>query len=157
MRTVRVDGYIVSDAERRISKSGKEYLYFRIGNNEFNDEKGEDGKPKRYWFTITSFNQRHFSMAQHLIKGKPIIVEGDWSDRIYQNNEGNCEISRDVMANAIYFCKGSENNDNAPKKDFETPVTQTAVAAPKPTTAELKVPQTTSQQNNDDDIDDLPF
>ena len=96
-------------------------------------------------------------MAQHLIKGKPIIVEGDWSDRIYQNNEGNCEISRDIMANAIYFCKGSENNDNAPKKDFETPVTQTAVAAPKPTTAELKVPQTTSQQNNDDDIDDLPF
>ena len=72
MRTVRVDGYIVSDAERRISKSGKEYLYFRIGNNEFNDEKGEDGKPKRYWFTITSFNQRHFSMAQHQSLSKEI-------------------------------------------------------------------------------------
>ena len=103
MRTLQVTGHIVADAEKKLSKSGKEYLTFRIANNEFNDEKGQDGRQKPYWISVTSLNQRHFSMAQYLTKGKPVIVVGDYSDRIYQNREGNCEISRDILANAIYF------------------------------------------------------
>ena len=44
MRKITLTGHIVADAERKISKGGKEYLSFRIANNEFNDEKGADGK-----------------------------------------------------------------------------------------------------------------
>jgi single-strand DNA-binding protein len=159
MRTLQVTGHIVADAERKISKSGKEYLSFRIANNEFNDEKGDDGKQKPYWIGVTSLNQRHFSMAQYLTKGKPIIVEGDYSDRIYQNKEGNCDISRDIIANAIYFLptSNSENTTATPnttKIDNSNPKVQTQMEASKPTTAEIKVPTQTS--TNDDD-DDLPF
>jgi single-strand DNA-binding protein len=155
----------VADAERKISKTGKEYLSFRIANNEFNDEKGQDGKQKPYWIGVTSLNQRHFSMAQYLTKGKPIIVEGDYSDRIYQNKDGNCEISRDILANAIYFLPGSgENGNNAATTNAAQPTTATAAAptvqtkmeAPKPTTQELKVPTETAEVN-DDNEDDLPF
>lgn len=160
MRKLEVTGHIVADAERKISKSGKEYLSFRIANNEFNDEKGADGKQKPYWIGVTSLNQRHFSMAQYLTKGKPIIVEGDYSDRIYQNKEGNCEISRDILANAIYFLPGSgENGTNsaatAGQPATAAPKAQTKMETPKPTTEELKIPTTATTE--DDDDDELPF
>lgn len=162
MRKLEVTGHIVADAERKISKSGKEYLSFRIANNEFNDEKGQDGKSKPYWIGVTSLNQRHFSMAQYLTKGKPIIVEGDYSDRIYQNKEGNCEISRDILANAIYFLPGSGENSNAAQQTNKAttttagPTVQTTMETPKPTTADIKVPTQTTV-SNDDDEDALPF
>ena len=158
MRTLQVTGHIVADAEKKLSKSGKEYLTFRIANNEFNDDKGQDGKQKPYWISVTSLNQRHFSMTQYLTKGQPVLVVGDYSDRIYQNREGNCEISRDILANAIYFLPGSGDNGNGSStpKTTETPSVQTKMEAPKPTTAEIKVPPVTSAVNNSDD-DDLPF
>ena len=144
MRQIELTGHLVADAERKISKTGKEYLSFRIGSNEFND-KDDQGNQRTYWFNVTTFNQRHFGIAQYLTKGKPIIVVGDYSDRLYQNREGNCEIARDIMANAIYFNSdgNGNNNDNGKQTKATTqssPVTQTTMAT-KPTTADIKVPE----------------
>lgn len=160
MRTIEVTGYVVANAERKISKSGKEYLTFRIGSSEFND-KDENGNSKTYWFNVTTFDQRRFGMAQYLTKGKSVIVTGDYNDRIYQNKEGNCDIARDIMANAIYFnSNGSDNNtNNNQNKATQTasPVTQTTMATSKPTTQDIKVPPTAPVVDNNDDDDDLPF
>ena len=111
MIQINLTGRLAADAERKISKTGKEYLSFRIGSNKFND-KDEQGNQKTYWFNVTTFNQRHFGIAQYLTKGKPIIVVGDYSDRLYQNREGNCDIARDIMANAIYFNSDGNGNNN---------------------------------------------
>lgn len=155
MRTIELIGRIVADAERKLSKGGKEYLSFRLANSEFNDEKGPDGKPKTCWFSVTSFN--HMAMTQYLTKGKPVFVRGKYSDRVYQNREGNCEIARDIVATEIDFVDFGEKN-NAPTKEgvvTGTPTVQTKMEAPKPTTEEIKVP--TNQPVTDDDTDDLPF
>lgn len=160
MRQIELTGHLVADAERKISKTGKEYLSFRIGSNEFND-KDDQGNQRTYWFNVTTFNQRHFGIAQYLTKGKPIIVVGDYSDRLYQNREGNCEIARDIMANAIYFNSdgNGNNNDNGKQTKATTqasPVTQTTMAT-KPTTADIKVPEAPVVSTSNDDEDDLPF
>ena len=160
MRKIELTGRLAADAERKISKTGKEFLSFRVGNNEFND-KDEQGNQKTYWFNVITFNQRHFGMAQYLTKGKPIIVEGDYTDRIYQNRDGNCEISRDIIANAIYFNSDGNGNNNANGKQTKattqaSPVTQTTMAS-KPTTAEIKVPEAPVVSTSNDDEDDLPF
>ena len=157
MRVLQVTGHVVADAERKISKGGKEYLSFRIANNEFNDEKGDDGKQKPYWIGVTSFNTRDFSKAQYLTKGKSICVVGDYSHRIYQNKEGNCDISDDLIATAIYFLSGNGDGTATPKSETQNnaaPTVQTKMETPKPTTAEIKVP---SQTPVSDDDDDLPF
>ena len=157
MRKIELTGRLAADAERKISKTGKEFLSFRVGNNEFND-KDEQGNQKTYWFNVTTFNQRHFGMAQYLTKGKSIIVEGDYSDRLYQNKEGNCEIARDIMANAIYFnSDGNSNNSNQTKTATQaSPVTQTTMDS-KPTTADVKIPEAPVASTSNDDEDDLPF
>ena len=152
MRTMRFDGRIVADAERKISKSGKEYVTFRVANN----EKDRDGNEETYWYRIISWN--HIGLSSYLTKGKYIIIEGDYRDNVYQSREGKCEIGRDVLANAIYFVKtgdGNSNNATQNKPTTASPVTQTKMEQPKPTTAELKVPTMQPVNNNDDD--DLPF
>lgn len=150
-------GYVVANAEKKLSKNGKEYITFRIGNNEYADN-DEQGNKKTYWVNVTSFNDRFFSMVQYLTKGKPVIITGDYSDRIYQNREGNCEIARDLRANSIYFNSVGER-DNTQQNTGQTPQaapqTQVKMEAPKPTTAELKIP--TAPAVNDDEDDDLPF
>jgi len=154
MRTIEVIGRIAADAERRVSKNGREYLSFRMANNEYNDEKGPDGKQKAYWFSITSFN--HIPMTQYLTKGKPVFVRGNYSDRVYQNREGNCEIGRDIIATEISFIDfNSEKAQTTQPHSVPSPTTQTKMEAPKPkpTTSELKVPQATTVE----DDDDLPF
>ena len=159
MKKIELTGRLAADVERKISKTGKEFLYFRVGNNEFND-KDEQGNQKTYWFNVTTFNQRHFGMAQYLTKGKSIIVDGDYSDRIYQTKDGNCEISRDIIANAIYFnSDGNSNNTktNQTKTTIQaSPSTQTTMST-KPTTADVKVPEAPVVSSNNDDDDDLPF
>lgn len=168
MRVCDLTGRLAADAERRVSKNGKEYLYFRMANNEYNDEKGPDGKPKTYWFSVTSFN--HLHMTQYLTKGKPIHVRGSLSLRLYQTKEGKCEIACDIVATEIHFETTSTDKTQAPQSAtsvsvtgqttpstqtrMEVPSTPTISESPKPTTAELKVP---SELPMDSDDDDLPF
>ena len=156
MRVLNLTGYVVADAERKLSKNGKEFLTFRIVNNEFNDEKDSEGKQKPFWARVVSFNPRHFGLKPYLLKGKPVIVNGDYSVSLYQNKEGNCEISNDITANAIYFNAvggDGQTKNNGEATTVESPVTQTKMEEPKPTTAELKVPTAAAT----DDDDDLPF
>lgn len=170
MRILEVTGYVVADAERKISKNGKEYMTFRIGSNEFND-KDENGKQRTYWISVTTTNQRLFGMSQYLTKGKSVIVIGDYSDRIYQNRQGNCDISREIFANGIYF-NSTNKEDNNNREQSRNPMTQTSMQSSanpmtqtsmqpsiKPSTADLKVPQQvqTTTENKEDEEDDLPF
>lgn len=162
MRKMQLTARIVADAERKLTKTGSEYLSFRVASNEFNDEKDESGKPKTYWLNVTSYNQHHFNLAKYLTKGKPVMIDGDYSDRIYQNKSGECEIGRDIRATGIYFLPGSEDNGGTSqgtrKADAEeSPSVQTKMvdkaSVKKPTTNEVKVPV----QNPVADDDDLPF
>lgn len=155
MRTIELIGRIAADAERKISKNGKEFISFRMANNEYNDEKGPDGKQKAYWFSVTSFN--HIPMAQYLTKGKPVFVRGNYSDRVYQNREGNCEIGRDIVATEISFVDFGGDRTQTNTTTQTAPTTQTKMEAPKPTTAELKVPTQQAAPTTNDDDDDLPF
>ena len=159
MRKIELTGRLAADAERKISKTGQEFLSFRVANNEFTD-KTEQGTQKTYWFNVSMFNQHYFGMAQYLTKGKSIIVDGNYSDRLYQNKDGNCEIARDIIANAIYFNSdgNSSNNTNGKQTKATTqasPVTQTTMAS-KPTTADIKVPEAPVVSTSNDE-DDLPF
>ena len=159
MRKIELTGRLAADAERKISKTGQEFLSFRVANNEFTD-KTEQGTQKTYWFNVSMFNQHYFGMAQYLTKGKSIIVDGNYSDRLYQNKDGNCEIARDIIANAIYFNSDGNGNNNTNGKQTKattqaSPVTQTTMAS-KPTTAEVKVPEAPVVSTSNDD-DDLPF
>lgn len=160
MRVLTVTGHVVANAEKKVSQAGREYVSFRIGSNEFSDKKDENGNVKTYWFNVISTAHSSFALLPYLTKGKSVIVTGDYTDHIYQNNQGVCDISRNIIANSIYFNSDPSSNQNnngqqrvATPQATASPVVQTTMTPPvaKPTTAQI---QAAAPSN---DIDDLPF
>lgn len=158
MRKIMLSGRIVADAQKQVTTNGHEFITFRLGNNEYNDDKGSDGKPVTYWFRATSFNANHINLAKYLTKGKPIIVVGNYKDNVYQNNKtGNCEIGRDIIVDSIDFVNdGSGNNNTTATK----PQNGTTSNIPEVTSTTVKKAELAPQEQPDimgDDVDDLPF
>lgn len=164
MRMITVNGRIAADVTRQISKQGTQFINFSIANNEYGDPKSSDGTPQTQWFRVTSFNPNHVSLAQHLKKGKPIIVSGKYSNRLYQNqNTGQWNVSNDIIASEISFEIGSERTE-------VTQAAQQVQSTPENVSKAVEdIPQATSKtmgavhtENNPlgksaNDDDDLPF
>lgn len=162
MRNIVINGRVVSDAQKKMTQSGKEFIQFRFANSEFTDPKDENGKPITYWFNVTSFDPFCISLAKHLTKGRPVNITGRYSDNIYANKTtGNCEIGRNIEAKLIEFeCSKGENNSNQQTASQTIPTTQTsmgnasAVQHPSP----MNIPPApTFSSGKPDDGDDLPF
>lgn len=168
MRKITLMGRIAVDAQKQITPSGKEYIIFRMGNNEYNDEKNAEGKTITYWFRITSWNQRHINLAKHLTKGKPVIVTGDYKDNIYQNKStGRYEIGREITLDSIDFINDGNNNSqqggqqgqNGYQRQYnsntEIPSVTSGGNASAPKQVEMPMTNAVPPSSNDDD--DLPF
>lgn len=163
MRKLILSGRIVADAEKKVTVNGREFISFRLGNNEFGDEKNSDGKPITYWFNVSSFNQAHVNLLKYLTKGKPVNVIGSYKDNIYQNKAGNCDISRNILADSIDFQIGNESNNGSHTANSTTSTTA-KTEIPQVTASEVKTkvattskPKPTPAAVNDSDDDELPF
>lgn len=156
MRKMVLTARLCADAEKRVSqKTGSTYLYMRLASNEYNDEKDENGKPKTMWLTGMCNDSNKFGLLPFLTKGKLIWVEGRYSQKLFTRNDGTCDISNEIRITDMDFIGDGERKENAGTANPQaTPTTQTHMEAPKPTTADLNVPQ---QLVNTDDDDDLPF
>lgn len=176
MRKLILSGRIVADAEKKVTVNGREFISFRLGNNEFGDDKNADGEPITYWFNVSSFNQAHINLLKYLTKGKPINVIGSYKDNIYQNKSGNCEIGRNILADSIDFQIGNESNNSNHVSNNTTSVANNTTSVSNNTTSVSKteIPQVTASEVktkvdmtnkhkptieavNDSEDDELPF
>lgn len=178
MRKIIVSGFLGQDATKQISKQNREYVTFNIANNEYNDEKGADGRPITRWFRVTCLNPNQLSFASNLKKGSNVIVTGSLRDSVYQSHQGTWNISRDIMADSIEFnsSRQSDNQSNGqqnPTVNTHTNVPQGATtpsmptvgaipqapSAPKPPVATTNgnIPVPPKDVSAEEAVDDLPF
>lgn len=163
MRNIVINGRVVSDAQKKMTQSGKEFIQFRFANSEFTDPKDENGKPITYWFNVTSFDPFCISRAKHLTKGRPVNITGRYSDNIYANKTtGNCEIGRNIEAKLIEFeCYKSNDNNIQQTAPQTIPTTQTSMGNVSTVQQSPSVnnipPAPTFNSGKPDDGDDLPF
>ncbi len=169
MRVLTVNGRLASDVTRQISKQGSEFINFSIANTEYGDPKSSDGNTQAQWFRVTSFLPQHVKLAQHLTKGKPIIVSGHYSNRLYQSQKtGQWNVSNEIIATDIFFEIGSERQGNTNKSGTNTQsptqvaqnIQQAVEDIPQATYRRMSSSrQATVSQNtvNPTEDDDLPF
>lgn len=163
MRKLILTGRIGTNAETKTTKNGKQFIEFRLANNEYIGNNNND----TYWFRITSFNQNHLKIQQYLTKGRTIEVIGNLRANAYISTATNTpEVSLDVIADDIMFDsnfstqQNSENTNNEASAEQPQPVeavpapktTKKAVAPRNPSTAPTPAPA-----SNASDDDDLPF
>ena len=110
-RSMSVMGYVGNDPETKITQNGSQFVSFRLGNSAYGDPKDATGKEITSWFNVTVYNPQLQKLAQTIKKGSCIDIIGDYKDRLYQTKDGSVQISRDIIASAIYFGP-SLKNDN---------------------------------------------
>lgn len=148
MRKLIVTGHLGGDPEVKTTKHGTNYTTFRIGSTEYGEENTS-------WISVTVWDSALQNFCKNLKKGSNVIIDGDYTDRIYTSNKtGATEIGRDIRANAIYF-------GATPKKDDTDAPVETKQNNPVETPKQVVTPKTTvvntQQVATIESDDELPF
>lgn len=155
MKSITIIGNLAADAMVKKSNSGTEYMTCRVGVN-------VDGEESAMWFSVRCFDAftiKH--MSQYLTKGKPVIVIGDYSDRLYLDKNNVQQISREINAFRIGFVNTGRGTGSGEEKQSVSAPQQTQQEQQQPKQKEQQPaakPQPAIQQSASfDENDDLPF
>ena len=118
-----IAGHLGSDPETRFTPSGKKVITLRVACK---SRKG--GKDETIWWKVTIWGETFDKILPYFKKGSPIVVCGEMMPpEIYQNREGNTQVSLGITANHISFspfgkAKSSEEgsvsmNQSSPSAD----------------------------------------
>ena len=105
-------GNLGSEPELRVTPTGTSVASFTLAVNKTWVTQDGEKKEKTTWFRITAWRKLAETAAQHLAKGRQILVVGEveeasaWSDR-----DGNPRATIEVTATLIRFL-GGKNGDH---------------------------------------------
>lgn len=153
MRVLIISGNVVSDAEVKTTKEGREFVTFRMVSHEF-DKNAED-KRDTYWFRVTAPNISR-SMVQYLTKGKGINVIGKYSDNLWTRENGSVDIQREILADNVFFADSvgaKPNGTSQTQATTQTPPQEMPRVSANASASESKASAATAAQEEDD----LPF
>lgn len=137
MNTCIFSGRLTKDAETRFTQSGKCVCSFGLAV-----DTGYGDNKKTVFLNCSVWNKE--ALAQYLTKGKPIIVQGEYTEREWQDKDGNNRKAAEIIVREIEFQqgqpKGADQSQGAPRQQ---------------PAARGNVPrQQTEQQDN---LDSVPF
>lgn len=155
MKDITIIGYLGNDAEVKAMKSGNgEFLTVRVAVRDDKDDKST------YWFNVRTFDPFHIKhLAQYLKKGKQVCISGDYTDRLYADKDGNCQISREINAYKIRFVNNDRRQEQGQEQTFQQPA-QTQQATPvqqKPVAQQVQQAPAQPEINSIEGDDELPF
>jgi single-strand DNA-binding protein len=106
-------GALGQDAERKTSKSGREYLRFnvRVGNDD-----------AAQWVSVLCFDQSAVQLAESFTKGSRVYVEGRLSTSEWTGQDGAKRFGLSVMS---WHCRLAQIGRNKPRKASEKPISVT--------------------------------
>jgi len=109
MVIIEIAGHLGADPETRFTPNGQKVTTFRVATT---IKRGQ--KEKTLWWRITCWGDRFDRKLQYLKKGSPVVVVGEIGiPEIYQDREGNQQISLDVTAEMINFSPFGAKNEKS--------------------------------------------
>ena len=99
MNTITLCGRLGRDAEEKTLDSGQRLLNLNLATS-----RKRAGNEETLWWRITLWGDRFKHMEPYLKKGSALMVVGSMHyPRIYQDQNGNNQISLEVTAHSINF------------------------------------------------------
>jgi len=136
---VILTGNLTSDPDLRTTNSGLAVCSLRVACNgrRKNNETGQwEEKPN--FFNVTVFGAQGENCSRFLSKGRPVAVDGRLDWREFTDKEGNQRQAVEIIADAVQFLGGRDENGGggqgggfAPRTDV--PVNTADFSSPAPT------------------------
>ena len=91
------------DPEARFTPDGRQVTSFSVVCK--NIRRGRDGErtEESEWFRVTTFGRLAETAANLVTKGSRIYIEGRFSSRVWQDNQGKDRTSLEVIANEMFL------------------------------------------------------
>lgn len=104
-------GRLAADPELRNTSSGNSVCTFVLGVD--SRTKNPDGtKGKAYWIPCVVFSQQAENVAQSIVKGSLIGVEGRLSQRSYERKEGGKVNVIEVICDSVQFLEPKDKRQS---------------------------------------------
>jgi single-strand DNA-binding protein len=148
-------GHLGKDAETKFTPSGTARTSFTLATSRrWKDQQTGDWKEETDWHNVTLW--RSENLANYLLKGKQVYVEGRISNRSYEDKDGNKKFFTEIVADEVILLGG--RGESGPAEDFGQP-TSMPRSAPRGPQANRQ-PQTQRDESSFDPgitDDDVPF
>jgi single-strand DNA-binding protein len=98
-------GHLGKDAETRFTTSGVAMSRFSLATNRrVKDNATGEWKDETDWHNIVVWRQEN--LAQYLMKGKQVYIEGRLQTRSYEDKDGQKKYSTEVVAEEVFLLGG---------------------------------------------------
>jgi single-strand DNA-binding protein len=110
-------GNLGRDAELRFTGAGASVLKFSVATTE--SFKGRDGEKKEEteWHRVSYWGKNGETLAQYLLKGKQVYVEGRLRTEKWKDKEGNDRTSVEIKADKVTLLGGGPRRDAAEREE----------------------------------------
>ncbi|MFN0070012.1 MAG: single-stranded DNA-binding protein [Chloroflexota bacterium] len=101
------------DPEARFTAAGQQVTTFRMVCGHV--RRGRDGErvEESDWFQVSTFGRLAETVANLVTKGSRVLVEGRFSSRVWQDNEGKSRTSLEVVANDVLLLDQRQRDDQS--------------------------------------------
>jgi single-strand DNA-binding protein len=148
-------GHLGKDAETKFTPSGVARSTFTIATNRrWKDQQSGEWKEETDWHNCVLW--RSENLANYLLKGKQVYVEGRLQTRSYDDKDGQKRYMTEVVCEDLVLLGG--RGDTTGSGDYSQPVSMPRSSPPRP----QSVPAATTPASSDDfsqgiSDDDVPF
>ena len=144
-------GHLGKDAETKFTPGGVSKSTFSIATSRrWKDQASGEWKEETDWHNIVLW--RSENLANYLLKGKQVYLEGRLHSRSYEDKEGQKKYITEVVADELILLGGRGDAAPGGGGDFERPVSMPR-SAPRPqAAASAPAPDDFNQGITDDDV-----
>lgn len=144
-------GHIGKDAETKFTQSGTSVTNFTLATNRrWKDQQSGEWKEETDWHRVVYW--RSENIANYLLKGKQIYLEGRLQTRSYDDKDGRKVYVTEVVADDIILLSGGREGGGAEYSQQAQPVSMPRSArGPQPMPAPAEDPGM-NQAISDDDV-----
>ena len=133
LNKVQIIGRLGADPELRYTQGGQPVCSLRIATDESYTDKNGNRVERTEWHRVIAFQRSAENCNKYLSKGSLVYVEGKLTTRKWQDQNGQDRYTTEIRAERVQFLDRKENGGQKPAQWQE------------------------QQQNNPDNMDDIPF
>lgn len=120
MKKTVIIGNIGQDAQLRTTEQGKNFASFTVAVSE------KIGQQQiTTWFSCSGWGERFTgNLLQYLKKGTKVYIEGNYSPRLFQRQDGSMDISHDLMVNHVELLSSVQQTQQPVQQPVQQPAQQ---------------------------------
>ena len=112
LNRMTIIGHLGRDAELRYTQGGVAVSTISVATTDVWHDKQGEKKERTEWHRVVIWGKTAESVAQYLVKGKQVYVEGRLQTRKWEDNDGMDRYTTEIQSNRLLLL-GSKGQTNA--------------------------------------------